>query len=190
MYSLNRYQQATVGLVLVLFMILTRGPHAADLMHLPDASWAVFFLAGMYLRPVMLFPVLLGLAGALDFAAIRWGGVSDFCITSAYGFLLPAYGSLWLAGRRYGFRHCDRPATLLPLAGYVFAGVLAGEIFSSGGFYFFGGRFADPSLAGFGGRLLEYFPASLASLAFYLALAVLIHAAFIAAPQRQSQASE
>ncbi|WP_234406193.1 hypothetical protein [Methylobacillus glycogenes] len=54
----------------------------------------MFFLAGVYLRPVWAFPALLALAGGLDLAAVTWGGVDNFCTSPAYGFLLPAYGTL------------------------------------------------------------------------------------------------
>lgn len=180
MYPLSHRQQAAAGLVLILLMIATRGQHAASLQHLPSASWAVFFLAGFYLRPAWPFPLLLGLAVALDFAAIRWGGVSGYCVTPAYALLLPAYASLWLAGRGYARRHQERPATLLPLTGYVLGGALVCELISSGGFYYFGGRYSEPSLAEFGSRLVQYFPGSLANLAFYVALAVVVHAALAA----------
>ena len=51
------------------------------------------------------------------------------------------------------------------------------ELFSSGGFYFFSGRF-EPNLAEFGARIARYFPSSLATLAFYVAVAAIVHAAF------------
>lgn len=189
MHSLSSLQQASVGLLLILLMIATRGHHVATLQHLPSASWAVFFLAGFYLRPAWALPVLLALAGILDFAAITWGGVSNFCVTPAYGFLIPAYGSLWLAGRGYARRHRAQLNTLLPFAGYAMGGALACELFSSGGFYFYGGRYDAPTLAEFASRLLQYFPGSLENLAFYLGIAVGVHAALVAASgNRRTQA--
>ncbi len=46
-----------VGLfaVLTLLMVTTRFKHFGDLMHLPDASMAVFFLGGLYLRRHLAF---------------------------------------------------------------------------------------------------------------------------------------
>ncbi|MGH8472507.1 MAG: hypothetical protein ACREVJ_08675, partial [Gammaproteobacteria bacterium] len=52
-----------IGLTLALLMAATRSHHFAATLHLPDASWAVFFLAGFYLRPLWVFPALLALAG-------------------------------------------------------------------------------------------------------------------------------
>ncbi|HSH29009.1 MAG TPA: hypothetical protein VK971_03790 [Thiohalobacter sp.] len=180
MRNLTLGHQAGIGLLLALLMIATRGHHVATLQHLPSASWAVFFLAGVYLRPAWTLPILLCLAGALDFAAINRGGVSSFCVTPAYAFLLPAYGSLWLAGRGYARRHRDRPGSLLPLTGHVLGGALVCELFSSGGFYFFGGRYADPTLAEFGSRLMQYFPATLDNLVFYVGIALMVHLALVA----------
>ncbi len=47
MLILSKQTQIVIGLVLVLLMAVTRGHHFATLNHLPGASWAVFFLAGL-----------------------------------------------------------------------------------------------------------------------------------------------
>ena len=44
-----RYQYL-IGFILIILMIATREYHFAALHSLPGASWAVFFLAGVYLR--------------------------------------------------------------------------------------------------------------------------------------------
>ena len=116
-----------IGLTLALLMAATRSHHFAATLHLPDASWAAFFLAGFYLRPVWVFPALITLAGVSDYVAIAGFGVSDFCASPAYGFLLPAYGALWLAGRWYAGRHRFALSTLIPLAGSVVIGAAVCE---------------------------------------------------------------
>jgi hypothetical protein len=166
-----------IGLALAVLMAVTRSHHFATTTHLPDASWAVFFLAGFYLRPLWVFPALLALAGASDYVAVTWFAVSDFCVSLAYAFLVPAYGTLWLAGRWYARRHRFALASLMPLAGSVLAGAFLGEIFSSGGFYFFSGRFAETDLVTFAQRLAQYFPPSLTAMGFYVAVATIVHAA-------------
>ncbi|MBM3153552.1 MAG: hypothetical protein FJZ96_15320, partial [Chloroflexi bacterium] len=50
--------QALIGGSLLAVMLATRFHHFGDALHLPDASWALFFLAGFYLARVWL-PVLL-----------------------------------------------------------------------------------------------------------------------------------
>jgi len=167
-----------IGLSLALLMAATRSHHFATALHLPDASWAVFFLAGFYLRPLWMFPALLALAGVSDYVAIAGFGVSDFCASPAYGFLLPAYGALWLAGRWYADRYRFALSTLIPLAGSVVIGAAVCELISSGGFYFFSGRFAETSLVELGLRLGKYFPPSLVSLAFWMGIAIVVHIVF------------
>lgn len=181
MLTLSRRNQLVIGMALAALMIATRGQHFATLHGLPGASWAVFFLAGVYLRPVWVLPAALGLAGFLDFAAFTWGGASGFCLTPAYAFLLPAYGSLWLAGRWYAGRYRLAWGTLASLAAAAFAGTAVCELFSSGGFYFFSGRFAEPMLAEFGARLAKYFPSYLGSLVFYVAIAAVVHTLLVLA---------
>ncbi len=154
------------------------GRGVAGLGLLPDASWAIFFLAGIYLRSAWGFVALMVEAFALDVSAITWGGVSGFCFTPAYAFLLPAHAALWLAGRWYAGHHRQAWSTLLPLAGALLGSAVVAEVLASGGFYLFSGRFADTSLAGLSGRLLTYFPSTLGAMVLYLGLAVIIHAAF------------
>lgn len=188
MLELPARGRLAIGIVLALLLVATRGHHFATLEHLPGASWAAFFLAGVYLRSAAALAALLALVWLLDFAAFRWGGASGFCLTPAYVFLLPAYGSLWLAGRWYAGRHRLAWRTLRPLALSVIAGALLCELLSSGGFYFFSGRFPAPSLAVFGERIAEYFPSYLRSLAFYAGIAAALHAAIALACESSRRA--
>ena len=53
-------------------------------------------------------------------------------------------------------------ASALPaIAALLVGATFASELLSSGGFYFLGGRYADPTLAGFLPRLVRYFPGTL-----------------------------
>jgi hypothetical protein len=177
MQNLNSRQQLIAGIALAALMAATRSHHFTGLHHLPDASWAVFLLAGVYLRPAWTFPALCGMAAAIDYIAITWGGVSSFCVSPAYTFLLPAYGALWLTGRWLAVRLRVTWATLPSLGLVVLFGGAACELLSSGGFYFFSGRFAEPTLAEFALRLIKYSPSGLGALALYAGIAALLHAA-------------
>lgn len=187
MLTLSSRNQILIGAALALLLIATRGQHFATLHSLPGASWAVFFLAGIYLRPAWILPAMLAFVWGLDFVPHLLSGASlteivsggkAFCLTPAYFSLLPAYAALWLAGRWYAGRHNFAWRTLLSLIAAVFAGAAVCELFSSGGFYFFSGRFAEPTLAEFAGRLVTYFPGYLQSLAFYVGIAAVVHALF------------
>ena len=57
-----------VGLALAVLMAATRSHHFATALHLPDASWAVFFLAGVYLWRVSMLPALMAEAALIDYA--------------------------------------------------------------------------------------------------------------------------
>ena len=181
MRALSFRTQMIAGVVLATLMAATRGHHFGTLEHLPSASWAVFFLAGLYLRSIWVFPALLAEAAVLDFAAITWGGVDNFCVSPAYGFLVPAYGALWGAGRWYAGRHQDAVATLLPLTVSLCLGTAVCELISSGSFYFLSGRFEQTSVMQFSSRFAEYFPRSLSSVLFYVGVAGVIQALVSAA---------
>lgn len=175
MQAISSRNQVVIGLGLAALMALTRSQHFAGLHHLPEASWAVFFLAGVYLSRGWAFPALCLGAAAVDYVAIAYGGTSGFCVTPAYAMLVPAYGALWLAGRWYAKHHREALATLLPLIGSVLVGAMLAELFSSGGFYLFSGYFAAPGIAEFAARVAQYFPAYLGALALYVGIAALVH---------------
>jgi hypothetical protein len=184
MLTLSNRNQILIGAVMALLLIATRSQHFATLHNLPGASWAVFLLAGVYLRSVWVLPAMLSFVWGLDFAPYWLGGASlkqivsgsqAFCLTPAYFFLLPAYVALWFAGRWYARRYQFEWRTLLPLGAAALVGSALCEVFSSGGFYLFSGRFAEPTLAEFGARLMTYFPSDLQSLTFYVGIATVVH---------------
>jgi hypothetical protein len=180
MFALTKRHQIVIGLTLVMLMAVTRGYHVTTFQQwLPSASWAAFFLAGVYLRPAWMLAVLLGEAALLDYSAIHWGGVSDFCVSPAYIALLPAYGALWLGGRWYARQHRFALTTLLPLTGVGLLSAAICEFISSASFYFYSGRFPEPTLIELPARLLKYFPFGLASFAFWIGAAVLVHVAAV-----------
>lgn len=164
--------QFWIGAALTLLLITTRGHHFPTLNNvLPSASWAVFFLAGMYVRAPVVLGVLLAVSAMVDYAAVVWGGVSSFCVSPAYVALVPAYGALWFAGRRYAMRNRAQSIVVIPLVLHVAVAAVLCELISSGSFYVFSGRFTDLSLSEFGVRFARYFPASLWSMWFWIVAA-------------------
>ncbi|RKT45385.1 hypothetical protein [Thiocapsa rosea] len=165
-----------IGLALAALMAATRGQQFAPLAHhLPDASLAVFFLAGLYLRSIWGFPALFGLATVIDLTAIGWGGVSGYCLTPAYWMLVPAYGVVWGMGRWSAGRLELTKESLPLLFGALLIGGVLSEVFASGGFYLFSGRFADLSALELLGRFATYMPATLLHLMVYVGLAAIVH---------------
>ncbi len=164
-----------IGVALVALMAITRGVHAMPFNMLPEASWAVFFLAGVFLRPVWVLPALLIEAALLDFAAINFQNVSSFCMSPAYIALIPAYGALWFAGRWFAGHMATTFRSLGVLVVTVVGSAAIAEIISSGSFYFFSGRFTDIRLASFASRLVRYFPDNLAAMSLYMGFAAILY---------------
>jgi hypothetical protein len=158
-------------------MAATRYRPFGSALHLPDASLAVFFLAGFYLRPVLAFAGLLTAAALIDYLAITVGGVSAWCISPAYAFLIPTYGALWLGGRWYRKHHRSGWRTLVPFIGATITAVSVAFLISNGSFYLFSGRFPDGIGAEYAAYVMKYYPSYLGSTLLYLIAAALLHLA-------------
>lgn len=171
--SLSKRSQMIIALFLICLMFVTRGHHFATLNHLPSASWAILFLAGFYISSKWMFPLLLIQAALMDFIVTTWGGVNSYCISPAYPLLIPAYGALWLAGRWYARHYQFNGKALLLLISTVVLATGISTVLSGGGFYFFSGRYAEPSLIEYAHRFVIYFPKNLSNMAFYLTIAVI-----------------
>lgn len=177
MLNLTTRQQIFIGFALVVMMLLTRSHHWASIHSLPDASWAIFFLLGVYVRALWVVPALIAASVVIDYVAITWGGVSDFCVSPAYWLLIPAYAVLFAGGRFYAQGHRLSLMGLFRLMGVALVVVAVAQLLTTGGFYFFSGRFDEPTLAGLILRLEKYFPPMLGTFALYLGVAVVVHLA-------------
>ena len=170
----NRFD-LLVFAALAVVMLVTRSHSLSQYVHLPDTSWASFFVAGCYIRSRHAFPALFLLGFAIDLVMIRVFGTPDFCFTTAYWLLVPAYGAMWLAGSWAHMRLAPKAASLPALFALVCGATFLAEVIASGGFYFLGGRFAEPTLAGFLPRLQHYFPITLLSTLGWTGLAAAAH---------------
>ena len=165
--------------VLALALAATRVHHFAAV---PDASWAVFFLGGVYLRAQArwAFPVLMGLAIAVDAAVIAGQGLSfwtHYCVSPAYWCLLGAYFVLWTGGA-WAAR---RPLRLeLATGGRVALAVIASaavcQLIAQGSFYWISASVAEPTLAGWWKNYSDWLPAYMGTMALYVAIAAVVHA--------------
>jgi hypothetical protein len=168
---------------LMLAMAATRFHHFGSAFSLPDASYAVFFLCGLYLAQFarasrVVFSALLLEAGLVDYYATSVQGVSDFCITPAYGFLFAAYGSLWFAGRWFALRRNAEGKSLVALAAAAGTAASFAFVLSSGSFYLFSAHFNDMSAAEYASRVAQYFGSYVSVTLLYVACAAAIHMAF------------
>lgn len=176
MLKLTSTQQWLLVCVLAVVMLVTRSHHFSDALHLPDASWALFFLAGVYLSG---FAAVLGLAllaAAIDYAVIFWGGVSGFCLTVAYPFLFVGYAALWGAGRWYTQQYQPHWRTLLPLSASVIVGVLLCSLVSDGSFYLLTDYYAGINVFNYMQQVVtQYLPHYFSSTLIYVGIAAAVH---------------
>ncbi|WP_414649138.1 hypothetical protein [Dyella sp.] len=167
---------AVLALLLALVMVATRFKHFGDMLHLPDASMAVFFLGGVYVRRHWMFAVLVVLAVALDWLSISYAGVSDFCVTAAYAFLPLAYAVLWYAGRWYAPRLTGRFLSLVGAFGVALVAASVSFAISNGSFYWLGGRYPDPQVTQYLARVWQWGPLFVRTTMGYVAVALVVHA--------------
>jgi len=168
-----------IGLALAILMAVTRSHQLAMPLHLPNGSDAVFFLAAIFLRPAFFLPIFMIEALVIDYVAITFGGISNFCVTPGYLCLIPAFTASWLAGRWLARRHDRLRAHPLAFATSLLCGSVAAELFASGGYYLFSGRFPTPTLPEFMARFETYYPANLAGMVLWVAIAILVQRAIV-----------
>ncbi|MBM4232783.1 MAG: hypothetical protein FJ160_01230 [Gammaproteobacteria bacterium] len=160
-----------VAAALALIMAVTRLGHFGEYGGPVDASWAVFFLAGLWLRDLRLFPGFFLLAWITDLAAFALGTPTN-CYSPAYFFLIPAYGALWISGRwaaRGGY-------------GRVVLGVAGGAtvtfVIANFGMYFFVALPEAATPEAFASAVAGYFPGYLLTMIMYSAFGLLAEAGF------------
>ncbi|HVX06086.1 MAG TPA: hypothetical protein VHA71_13325 [Rhodanobacteraceae bacterium] len=168
MQTVSNRQAWTLAMLLALAMLATRTGHFGDTLHLPDASMAAFFLGGVYVRRHLAFAMLVVLGVAIDYVMIRYAGVSNYCVTPAYGFLQVAYAVLWYGGCWCASRGMSRH--LLFVVAVVLA--IAAFLVSDGSFYWLGGRVADRSLAGWATNAWRWGPSFVMVAMCYIGVAL------------------
>lgn len=172
----TRIKSIAIFAVLVALVATTRSHHFDSLNHLPDASLAAFLLAGMFLSFAS-FPVLLVVAGTADYFAFNYAGVSDWCFSPAYWFLIPTYAVMWYAGRFYKTRHSISWHGLSLFAVTALVATSVAFVISSGSFYLLSGRFADMTALQYAAAVAKYYPPYLVSAFLYLSIAVVVQVA-------------
>ncbi len=171
-----------VAAALILAMAATRFDHFGSAVSLPDASWAVFFLCGLYLAKFarasgIVFVALLLEAGLVDYYATSVQGISDWCMTPAYWFLIPTYASLWFAGHWFATRYSMEGKGLAGLAMTAWAASSFAFLFSNASFYVFSERFSDMTAMEYAARVAQYYGSYVSVALFYVACAVAIQMA-------------
>ncbi len=181
---MNNIQTKTFAIfaALAALMAATRFNHFGSAVSLPDASYAVFFLGGLYLArftriSTAAFITLFLEAGWIDYYATSVQGISDWCMSPAYWFLIPTYASLWLAGRWFALRHTMAGKNFTVLAMAAWAASSFAFAFSNATFYLFSERFAQMSAAEYASRVAQYYVSYISVALLYIACTVAIHMA-------------
>jgi hypothetical protein len=179
-----------IAAALAALMAMTRFNHFGSAVALPDASYAIFFLAGLFLGrsrgagAVLL--VLLAGGVLIDCYAINFQNVSAWCVTPAYGLLQLAYLALWLIGRRFA------PHYSLSLRGVFGVGMtaaVAGSVafwIANVAFFLFAGYFDSMGLVEYISRVAGYHLSYVAVMLVYVGLAVGVHALVAGVKQRHN----
>ncbi len=157
---------------LIGLMLATRFHHFGGALSLPDASLAVFFFAGLWVRGWKFFGLLLIEAGLIDYLSITQFNVSDYCISPAYVFLIPTYASLWFAGVYCKKYSAFNVSDLLTQFVVLLIATSVAFAISNGSFYLLSGKF-DVNWLEYSLRVAKYYPSYLA---YTLVYAVIVYA--------------
>lgn len=173
-------QRALVLSLLVLLMAGTRLNHFAPV---PDASWAVFFIGGFYLRSWSrwAFPLLMALAVAVDWMVISRQGMGfwqHYCVSAAYWMLIPAYFTLWAGGMllRRHYRNASWKSLGL-LAASLSGSVALCHLIAQGSFYWASAAVAEPTLHGWATNYAHWLLPYMRTAALYVGAAALVQLA-------------
>ena len=145
----------TLPILLIALMVMTRFHHFGNVLHLPDASLAVFFFAGFY-RKKALLGFLLGLAALIDFIAIK-NGTPAGCISPAYVFLIPTYATMWFAGRTATTFNPMQLRDLIKSIGLLMLATSLAFVISNASFYLFSGKFESLALGDYMAAVQQYY---------------------------------
>jgi hypothetical protein len=150
-------------------MFVTRVGHFGEYGGPPDASWAVFFLAGLWLRSAKLFPAFFALGWLADLTAFALG-TPNLCYSPAYLFLIPAYGALWMAGQ-WVSRRAESPLPRALIAVPVAA--LVAFTVANLGMYLLAPSSTATGIADFATQVSGWFPGYLLTMSMYVAVGLL-----------------
>jgi hypothetical protein len=173
-----------LGIFLALAVVMAATRFHFSLLHhaVWDASWAVFFLAGFWLRGAgrWAFPLLMVEAVLIDYLVINGQGLdfwSHYCVSAAYWFLVPSYYSLWLGGSWLARHQAGLRLQTLGMATVALAiSWAACYLLSNGSFYWLSDSVPLPrSMAAWSTNLFDWYLPFLETTAAYVALGAVVH---------------
>ena len=189
MVILSKKQNIFFIFALSAIMWVTRGHHLASLAHLPDASWAIFFVAGFYFSSFAVIALFLAQAFLIDYIVVTQLGIGQSCYTIAYSFVLPAYLSMWFGGRWLANRYTVNIVGFRNFLISALLGIVVCELISSGSYYFINVP-VNASFTEFMGRIIQYLPYAVEITFAYLVTALVIHLLVFIVPEKLTISNE
>ena len=173
-----------LGWVLVAGILLTRTNHFGTSVRLPDATLAVLFLGGFLGFGTRWLLGAIAAAFAIDFYAIGFAGVSDYCMSWGYAGLIPTYAVVWWFGQFASKRQNSMSLTTL-LSSSVISLSLA-FVMSNAFWYVFSDKVNMLSVLEFSQRVAKYYVPYVGYAMFYLAVTYIGHLAFNSLAQKKT----
>ncbi|OKY25697.1 MULTISPECIES: hypothetical protein [Thalassotalea] len=165
-----------IFITLILLMLATRTHHFSSLNHLPSASIAIFFLAGMYLRNISVFWFFYLLTVGIDLGSSYFRGQFGDCITTSYPALVLSYGVMFMVGyyTKPKWQEGSLFNNVLKVALGLFIASTIAFFISNGSYYTLSGKFTDLSWAEYATRVDKYYLRYLSNPMVYVICALII----------------
>lgn len=184
-------QSLAIALGLLFAVVLTRTNHFGDHVYLPDATLAVLFLGGLLIARKAWLGLAIAVAFGMDFYALGFKGVSDYCMSLGYWGLIPTYAVVWGAGRLLAKNSVANGSqklfSITPFALYAIASTSIAFVMSNAFWYAFSDKVATLSIVEFSGRVAQYYTPYVGYAMMYLGVAWLAHLAIVSLPNTNTQ---
>ena len=167
------HREKWIAVTLLIVLVITRSGHFGSDIKLPDASWAMFWLCGALTTRWWWAALLMIAAALVDYIVINHG-VSSYCMTPAYPFLVPTYLALWFSGR--WITH-PLDAEVRPVSRVIISlttGVTIAFVISNASFYTLSGYFSKLTAWQYAQDVAHYWPHYMIYTALYAICGLLI----------------
>ena len=168
MFSKEQHSQ-WISLALIALILMTRSSHFGTHVHLPDATLAALFIGGLTRLNMRWLALAITVAFAVDFYALGFAGVSDYCMSLGYWGLIPTYAMVWAAGRFVSKR--QQPLALTTLVPAAWLTTSLAFVMSNAFWYAFSDKVNTLSAIEFTQGVAQYYMPYLGYTMFYLGAA-------------------
>lgn len=170
----SKQNSTLLALPLLAIIFLTRTNHFGSAVNLPDATLAVLFFGGLMLMNLRWVALAIIAAFGMDFYALGFAGVADYCMSLGYWGLIPTYALVWGAGRWLGKQ--AKPFAVPRYIALSWFAMSVAFVVSNGFWYVFSDKVATLNIIEFSERVAQYYTPYVSYTLMYLGLAWVIHA--------------